>query len=96
MKEENIQEFLNQLFAKYITKTFRSGGDTYNTKIVEEQGREIVESMFRKFLLDNRDEAMTALETKVSVMEAKVFMYEQIISKSNFAPILVADNKEEK
>lgn len=94
MKEESIKDFLNQLFAKSITKTFRSGSDTYNTKIVDEQGRAIVESMFRQLLLDNRDEAMMALETKLSVMEAKVFMYEQIISKSNFAPMLVADNKE--
>jgi len=94
MKEESIQDFLNQLLAKSITKKYSS--DTYNTKIVDEQGRAIVESMFRQFLLDNRDETMRALETKLSVMEAKVFMYEQIISKSNFAPMLLADNKEEK
>ena len=93
MKEESIQDFLNQLFAKTIIKTWSSGGN-YTTKIIEEEGRAIVEAMFRQFLLDNRDEAMTALETKLSAMEAKVFMYEQIISKSNFAPMLVVGNKE--
>lgn len=31
--------------------------------------------------MDNRDE-------RIGVLEAKVFMYEQIISKSNFSPML--------
>lgn len=94
MKEENIQDFLNALFSKSITKTWSSGGN-YQTEIIHKEGRTIVEEMFRQFLLDNRDAAMTSLETKLSVLEAKVFMYEQIISKSNFAPMLDVSRLEE-
>lgn len=80
MKEQNIQEFLDQLFKKKITKRSLSSG-SYETEIIDREGRGVFEETLRKFLLDNRDE-------KQGILEAKVFMYEQIISKSNFAPML--------
>jgi hypothetical protein len=41
----------------------------------------VIEQAIRAFLLENRDE-------KIGILEAKVFMYEEIISKSNFAPMI--------
>ena len=41
----------------------------------------ILEQIIRKHLLENHDE-------KIGVLEAKIFAYEQIISKSNFAPFV--------
>jgi hypothetical protein len=80
MKEDKIKQFIDDLFKKKITKSYTSGGN-YETEIVEIQGRGIVETMVRSFILDNRDE-------RLGILEAKVFMYEQIISKSNFAPMI--------
>ena len=79
MKEEKIKELLNSLFSlKYKWK-----GDmgNYTSEVISKEHRNDVENIIRSFLLDNRDE-------KLGVLESKIFMYEQIISKSNFAPML--------
>lgn len=79
MTEEKIQELLQSLFKlKYNWKT---SGDSYTSDVVNKEGRLIVEEIVRKFLNENHDE-------KLGVLEAKVFMYEQIIAKSTFAPMI--------
>ena len=79
MKEEQIKELINSLFA--LRYNWKSDSSNYTSEVVNKEGRSSVESIIRSFLLDNRDE-------KLGILEAKVFMYEQIISKSNFAPML--------
>ena len=79
MKEKKIQELLDALFdLKY---NWKGTGGGYRSEVIHSDGKASVEAIIRAFLLDNRDE-------KQGVLEAKVFMYEQIISKSNFAPML--------
>jgi len=80
MKEEKLNNFLKELFEKQIDYV---GYDNRmsKTELIDKKSRVIVEQMLREFLLSNRDE-------KQGVLEAKVFAYEQIISKSNFAPII--------
>lgn len=80
MKQKLIQDFLDTLFDKKIEVKSKAIG-SYKTEAINTDARVIVEQMFRKFLEDNRDE-------KIGILEAKLFAYEQIISKSNFAPIL--------
>lgn len=87
MKEEQIKSLLNDIFEKTFVKSYSSGG-TYNNHVVDKEARLIVEQIIRSHLADNREE-------KIGILEAKVFMYEQIISKSNFAPMLPTKNKEE-
>lgn len=79
MAEEKIQQLLQSLFK--LQYDWQSSGTRYKSDVVNKEGRAIVEEIIRKFLNDNRDE-------KMGVLEAKVFMYEQIISKSTFAPML--------
>lgn len=80
MKEEKIQELFENIFSlKYNWSG--SSGDNYTSDVIRKEGRNNVENIIRSFLLDNRDE-------KLGTLEAKVFMYEQIISKSNFAPMI--------
>ncbi|MES2240464.1 MAG: hypothetical protein V4497_09435 [Bacteroidota bacterium] len=79
MKEEQITELLKRLFA--LTYNWKSDSSSYTSEVIKKEGRHNVENIVRSFLLDNRDE-------KLGVLEAKVFMYEQIISKSNFAPMI--------
>ncbi len=79
MSEEKIQELLKSLFN--LEYQWRSDRSSYASKVVNKEGKVVVEEVIRKFLNENRDE-------KIGVLEAKVFMYEQIISKSNFAPML--------
>jgi hypothetical protein len=89
MNEQKIQYLLTALFnLKY---DWKSSGSSYKSEVINKDGKLVVEDIIRKFLLDNRDE-------KQGVLEAKVFMYEQIISKSNFAPMLekAVEEKEEK
>lgn len=81
MKEEKIQKLLNDLFSKTFTKTWSHSDDSYNEYAVEEQARTMVEDIIRNHLADDREE-------KIGVLEAKVFMYEEIIKKSTFAPML--------
>jgi len=79
MNETKIQELLKTLFrAKY---TWNSGDSNYTTYIINESSRTEIELIIRNFLLENRDE-------QLGILQAKVFMYEEIISKSNFAPMI--------
>lgn len=87
MKEEKIKELLNNLFT--LKYNWTSDGSTYKSEVIEKEGRHNVENIIRSFLLDNRDE-------KLGILEAKVFMYEQIISKSNFSPMLETQTNEPK
>lgn len=80
MSEEKINEFLREIFRKKIMRSY-SGGSSYEVNIIEENGRAIIEAAFRNFMLDNRDE-------RIGTLEAKCFTYEQIISKSTFAPMI--------
>lgn len=82
MNEQKISEFLRELFRKQYS---RKGYDNshYQTEIISKDAQLIFEPMLRNFLLDNRD-------AELGVLQAKVFMYEQIIAKSNFAPMLEA------
>jgi len=79
MKEEKIQELFKALYS--LKYNWTSGSSNYTSDVVNKEGKSNVENIIRSFLLDNRDE-------KLGVLEAKVFMYEQIISKSNFAPMI--------
>lgn len=87
MKEEKIQELLQCLFK--LKYNWKSSNDSYTSDVINKGSRGLVEEVLRKFLNDNHDE-------KLGVLEAKVFMYEQIISKSNFAPMLEKPEKPEK
>ncbi len=80
MTEEKIQEFLTQIKnTRYKSKDYRGGYS--DSSVMYSEAFSIFEPMLRNFLLDNRDE-------QVAILEAKVFMYEEIISKSNFAPLV--------
>ena len=79
MKAKILDELLETLFK--LKYDWSSGSSSYRSEVIHKEGKLVVEEVIRKYLLDNHDE-------KTGVLEAKVFMYEQIISKSNFAPML--------
>lgn len=89
MKEKKIQELLDNIFSKKFTKKYNHSDSSYSVFAVEEDARFMIEDIIRNFLKENREEALGTLE-------AKVFMYEQIIAKSNFGPMLknAADESE--
>lgn len=93
MDNEKIAQLMNEL--KGLTYNWRSSGVSYNSKVINKDGVDRVEQVIRHFLLDNRDNENIELKGKIASLEAKVFMYEQIISKSNFAPMLDTQNHEE-
>jgi hypothetical protein len=84
MKEEKIQELLNSLFELQYDWEGTSGGK-YKGNIIDKKYKLVIEQVLRNFLLENRDE-------RLGVLEAKVFTYEQIISKSTFLPMLEKAN----
>lgn len=81
MTDLKFEELMRSLFDAKITKVYSSGNSTYQTFAIEEQGRTIIEQIIRSFLLDNRDE-------QLGILQAKVFVYEEVIAKSTFAPML--------
>ena len=85
MSEEKIQELLKSLFL--LKYNWKSDRDNYTSDVINKEGKSNVENIIRSFLLDNRDE-------KLGVLEAKVFVYEEMIAKSTFAPMLVKEQKE--
>lgn len=88
MTETQIKSLVDELCKKEVSyKSY--DGSTSKTNLIWRGNETILEQIIRKHLLDNRDE-------KQGVLEAKVFMYEQIISKSTFAPMLEQKPLEEK
>ncbi len=85
MSEEKIQELLKSLFS--LKYNWKSDRDNYTSDVVNKEGKSDVETIIRSFLLDNRDE-------KLGILEAKVLVYEEMIKKSTFAPMLVKEEKE--
>lgn len=84
MNEQKIQELLKSLFdLKYNWSS--SSGERYTSDVISKEARSSVETIIREFLLKNRD-------AQKGEMEAKLYAYEQIISKSNFAPFLNEKN----
>ena len=81
MTDLKLEELMRSLFDAKITKVYSYDKSTYRTFAIEEQGRTIIEQIIRSFLLDNRNE-------QLGILQAKVFMYEEIIAKSTFAPML--------
>ena len=79
MNEQKIQQLLDALFQ--LKYNWKSGHSNYTNDVVNKEGRQNVENIIRSFLLDNRDE-------QLGILQAKVFMYEEIIAKSNFAPMI--------
>lgn len=82
MKEEKLKLMLADLFKA----TYRSSG--YDMDIIRSDYRTIIESIIRNHLIEIKENDFVELNSKIGSLEAKVFMYEQIISKSNFAPMI--------
>lgn len=87
MKEEDIKKLIDELFKYKFKKKYYSDSGSYDCFAIDEQTRAAIEGIIRGHLLESRDEI-------IGILEAKVFMYEQIIQKSNFAPMLINQNQE--
>lgn len=85
MKEEEINALISALFSKTIQRTALTLGRSYDVNIIAEEGRVIVESIIRQHLLNANTAKITELETRMKI-------YEQIIAKSNFATIIESES----
>jgi len=86
MDNEKISQLMFEL--KKLTYNWTSGGSSYTSLVINKEGVDRVEQVIRSFLLDNHD-------SEIGVLKAKVFMYEEIISKSNFAPMIYSGKPNE-
>lgn len=82
MREEKLKSMLDDLFKA----TYKSSG--YNMHIIRSDYRTIIETIIRYHLIEIKENDFIELNSKIGSLGAKVFMYEQIISKSNFAPMI--------
>lgn len=81
MSGEQIEKLVKELVKKEVDyKSY--DGKMSKTSLIERGSGTILEQIIRQHILDNRDE-------KLGVLEAKVFVYEEMIAKSSFAPMLV-------
>lgn len=94
MDNEKIKQLMDEL--KSLTYTWWSSGNSYNSEVIHKNGVNQVEQVIRQFLLDNRDNKIIEMKEKIASLEAKVFVYEQIISKSNFAPMMPEEKTKER
>ena len=67
------------------TKKRYSDGSSYVIETIDSDNFGLVENLIREFLLDHHD-------SEIGEMQGKIFAYEEIIKKSNFAPFV--DNSE--
>jgi hypothetical protein len=88
MTEEKIKKMLKDIFEA----TYKS--DRYVIGIISEKHQIKIESIIRNHLIEIKENDFIELNSKVGMLEAKVFMYEQIISKSNFASMVCSKNNE--
>ena len=73
-----LDELLTQLKGlKYTCKLF---GESEQLNVIQPSEFYQVENLIRQFALDNHDK-------QIGVLKAKVYTYEQVISKSTFAPL---------
>jgi len=86
MDSNQIEKLVKELCNKKV-KYKSYDGSMSETTLIERNNETILEQIIRQHLLDNRDE-------KLGVLEAKVFVYEEMINKSTFAPMLVKEEKQ--
>ena len=75
---KTVDDLLQELKALQIRKK-SFDGSYYNIEVIDSDGFNIVEDIIRDFLLDHHD-------GEIGEMKGKIFAYEEIIKKSNFAP----------
>ena len=80
MEKKELNALIKELCDTKV-KRISYDGSVDNYDLISREGRNVLELVIKKHLLDNRDE-------KIGILKAKVYTYEQIISKSNFAPLL--------
>lgn len=81
MNGQQIEKLVKELCNKKVK--YKSYDNSMSeTTLIERNNETILEQIIRQHLLDNRDE-------KLGMLEAKVFMYEEMIAKSTFAPMLI-------
>lgn len=86
---KTVDELLQELKDLRVRKK-SFDGSYYNIEVIDSDGFNMVENIIREFLLDHHD-------GEIGEMQGKIFAYEEIIKKSNFAPFidssqLIADN----
>ena len=81
-----LEELLHKL--KNLKYTSDLIGKKTEFSVLNNENFGLVENLIREYALDNHDSEMGELK-------AKLYVYEQIIAKSNFAPMLKDGNKQE-
>ena len=83
MNEESIRELLDRLFSL----KYQSEYSSHMLPVISSTNKQEVSQVVRQWALENHD-------NKVGTLEAKVFVYEQIIRNSNFAPMIQNVNRD--
>ena len=82
MKAENIKNLVQELLNKKVDYVDYEGKHSKMNLIWDkENSKQILEQIITQHILYNRD-------SRIAELESKVFMYEEIIKKSNFAPMV--------
>lgn len=83
------------LFRLFSAQYKRNGEDnrwkTYSFDVISSDNHGIIENTVREWYNDQLSEH----DARIAELEAKVRVYEEIIAKSNFAPFLISNAKNE-
>lgn len=77
---KTVDDLLQELKVLRTKKRY-SDGSSYMIDAIDSDSFGLVENLIREFLLDHHD-------NEIGEMQGKIFAYEQIIKKSNFAPFV--------
>ena len=77
---KTVDDLLQELKVLRTKKRY-SDGSSYVIDAIDSDNFGLVENLIREFLLDHHD-------SEIGEMQGKIFAYEEIIKKSNFAPFL--------
>ena len=77
---KTVDDLLQELKVLRTKKRY-SDGSSYVIDAIDSDNFGLVENLIREFLLDHHD-------SEIGEMQGKIFAYEEIIKKSNFAPFV--------
>lgn len=76
----NVDGLINKLFSL----TYKDKGYSYNFPVISNEHKTQIETAIREWAIENGDKK----DAIIASLEAKCSVYEAVISKSNFGPLI--------
>lgn len=89
-------EIVRELIIDLSKLTYKSDNGQFDFKVINNENLPKVETAIRQRIDAQFMESDIEFKTKIAILESKVFVYEQIISNSNFSQMINQNNQIDK